>query len=281
MEGLDSKDLLQYRNSTDFAKKHKSIKEDEDVTLLDVIGNTLKRKLEDKIESIQIDWDIWEPDDALKAEAKRRDTIMAHDETRPEISTLKFEPIPREKAEGLKGGFLAMAWNKFVEEIAAGRAEIAEVLVLDYMDAGFNEPKYYFKIADLEGNVFKSGIRKIDYNNLGMVDANHTSIKKPDYVAYFRWEWPEDYMKNHPNRPEDEYKLYNLVFMANGLADKVSTESREHAYVVHFRKGNKDLYGLITKNEYEDLKRIKNYITFMSVDTCFKTDNNLKLDFTW
>ena len=71
MEGLDSKDLLQYRNSTDFAKKHKSIKEDEDVTLLDVIGNTLKRKLEDKIESIQIDWDIWEPDDALKAEAKR------------------------------------------------------------------------------------------------------------------------------------------------------------------------------------------------------------------
>ena len=155
MEGLDSKDLLQYRNSTDFAKKHKSIKEDEDVTLLDVIGNTLKRKLEDKIESIQIDWDIWEPDDALKAEAKRRETILAHDATRPEISTLKFEPIPREKADGLKGGFLAMAWNKFVAEIAEGRAEIAEVVVLDYMDTGFDTPKYYFKIADLEGNVFK------------------------------------------------------------------------------------------------------------------------------
>ena len=279
----DNAELLQYLNTVDFAKKHKSEPEEKTRSFLEMMQDDIQRHLEEKWEDVKLEWGIWDISEKEKAEVKRREAIMAHDATRPSIKDLPFQPIPAEKADGLKGGFLAMAWNKFVEEVAAGRAEIAEVVILDYMDTKFDEdnPDYYFKVADPDGNVYGGGVRKIKYKTLGMVDARYTSPKHDDYVAYFRWEWPEDYVKGHPNRSEEEYKLYEMVFMANGLADKVLTDKRKHAYVLHFKKRNKDVYGLITESEYEDLKCLKDDITMNDPEYCFKAYNNTTLSFTW
>ena len=283
MADYDESELLKYLNSDDFVKQHKAESEEKTRSFLEMAADQVKRAVEDKIESIEIDWGVWEPSERLKAEAKRRDAILKHDETRPEIKDLKFEPLPKEKADGIKGGFLALAWNKFVEEIASGRVEAAEVLVLNYMDIKFDDdnPEYYFKVADLDGNVYKGGVRKIKYNALGMVDYRYTSPKHEDYVAYFEWKWPEDYVKDYPNRSQEEYKLYELVFMANGMADKIKTDHRKHAYVLHYKKKGKDIYGLITKDELDDLKKLKDAIGLMDPEYCFKANNNKVLDFTW
>ena len=283
MAEYDESELLKYLNSDDFVKQHKAESEESTRSFLEIFADEFKNEVANRLESIQLEWGVWEPSAKLKAEGKRRDAILEPDATRKDIKDLNFEPIPKEKANGIKGGFLAMAWNKFVEEIAAGRAEVAEVLVLNYMDVKYNDdnPEYYFKLADLDGTVLKGGVRKIKANVLGMVDYHHTSPKHDDYVAYFEWEWPEEYVESHPNRSEEEYKLYELVFMANGLADKVRTDKRKHAYVIHYKKKDKDIYGLVTQQELDDIKCLKDDITFMTPENSFKADNNKTLDFTW
>ena len=284
MADFNESEFLKYLNSNDYAKQHKHAStDDEDRSIAQMLADSAKLALQDKLESIELEWGVWKPDQKLKTEAKRRDAIMAHDETRPQIKDLKFQPLPKERADGLKGGFLAMAWNAFVAEIAAGNVEYAPVLVLDYQDVSFDDsrPIYYFKVMDPDGNVCRGGVRKIKFNTLGMVDHNHTSPKHDDYVAYFRWDWPEDYVESHPNRPEEDYKLYEMTFMANGLADKLSTEHRKPAYIIHYKKKGTDLYGLVTQSEFDDLKSLKDDITFMKPENCFQTENNIKLDFTW
>ena len=283
MDNVDKSELLKYLNGDDFVKQHKAESEEDTRSLVEMIADGIKRDVQNTIESIEIDWGVWEPSQKLKAEAKRREAILEHDATRPDIKDLKFEALPKERAQGLKGGFLALSWNQFVEELGAGRAEVAEVLIVDYMNIKLDDTNedYYFKVADLEGNVCKGGVRKVDYNKLGMVRYESTSPSHDDYVAYFRWDWPEDYVESHPGRPEDEYKLYELVFMANGMADKIKTDHRKHAYVLHYKKKGKDIYGLITKEELDDLKKLKDAIGLMDPEYCFKANNNKVLDFTW
>ena len=183
----------------------------------------------------------------------------------------------------MKGGFLMMAWNAFVAEIAAGRVEYAPVLVLDYMDVRFDpdKPDYYFKVMDMDGFVCRGGIRKFKYETLGMMDYRYTHLKDDDYVAYFRWKWPEDYVEQHPNKSEEDYKLYEMTFMANGLADQVKTDKRKQAYVIHYNKKGKDIYGLVTQEELDNLKLIKDDITFTNAENWCKPENNTRLDFTW
>ncbi|MBO4389820.1 MAG: hypothetical protein J5825_03055 [Lachnospiraceae bacterium] len=288
MSQIEVNDLLQFLNFQDFARKKGALDHEKEydgslATLITQIAmDATLAALQKKLLDLRIEYDVWEENEFLQLQGKRRDMIMEHDATRPEISSLKFCIMPKEKANGLKGGFLAIAWNKFVEEIAAGRMEMAEVLILDQQNVRYDDdPMYYCKIADLEGHVFRGGIRKIDFKNLGMMAAEYTSIKKEDHPAYFRWIYPEDYRKDYPNRSEEEYQLYEYAFTANALADTVLTDRREHGYVLHFQKGGKDYYGLITLSEYEDLKRLKDYITFMTPDNCFKAENNAKLDFCW
>ncbi|MBR6095126.1 MAG: hypothetical protein IKP92_08930 [Lachnospiraceae bacterium] len=283
MDGFEAGKLVGYLNSNDYAKKNKHhSSDDDDRSLGEMIKDDIKLAIQNRIESIELEWGVWEPDQKLKTEAKRNELFMAQDATRKEIKDLPFEALPKERADGLKGGFLYMAWNAFVAEIAAGRVEVAEVLVLDYQDVSLSDdPNYYFKIADLDGMVLRGGIRKIVYNKLGMVDYNHTSPKHDDYVAYFRWEWPEDYMESHPNKTPEDYKRYEMAFMANGLTDQVLTEHRKHAYVVHYQKKGKDVYGLITKDELDNLKQLKDSITFLNATNWNKTENNTSLRFTW
>ena len=69
--------------------------------------------------------------------------------------------------------------------------------------------------------------------------------------------------------------------MANGLADKVITDHRKPAYIIHYNKKGTDLYGLVTQEEFADLKTLKDHITFMNADNSFKSENNTPLDFTW
>ncbi len=160
MGDLDWQNLKQYKNTNDFRKKYGST---DDVSMkqffADIVSDgieALKMKLDSELIGTIFDpFGIWYVPD--KEKAAKYDRIKEHDKTRPGLDKLKYEPIPKDKVAGQKSKFALFAgvWNKFVEEVEAGRAGIAEVLVVAYEIFHENGKNvYYFKVADTDGLVY-------------------------------------------------------------------------------------------------------------------------------
>lgn len=60
-----------------------------------------------------------------------------------------------------------------------------------------------------------------------------------------------------------------------------NSEDRWHCYVLHFNVKGKDYYGLITRLEYEDFKRIKDDFSFLTPELCLSPLSNFTISFDW
>ena len=275
-------ELKKYKSTQAFAKAH-GAEIIEDAPSGSLLASIIKDGIDqaigaihDRIESELDPLGIWYvPSEEDKERGKMLKLLEERDNKRPEIkSGLKFGVMPKDKANGLQAkGLFATAWKGFVEEITAGRMEIAEVAVLAYDNVEWSDEKeqYYLKIADLDGRVLRGGVRKIYYDLLARVDKDKMT----------RWLDPQEYRDAYKGRLEDEYHLYEAVYRANAYADVVDVSDKLHAYVLHFQRKNKDYYGLITQEEYDDLKKLKDYITFMNPENSFRPENNHTPDFEW
>ena len=154
----------------------------------------------------------------------------------------------------------------------AGNAEIAEVLYLDFFDIKFAasamDQELYCKVADLDGHVIKGCVRRI--NNIAGVDDREMG----------GWLSPSVYYQKYMGRTDEEYAEYSKLYWENNQQDPVDPSDRKHAYVLHYRTGNKEYYGLITFDEYEDLKKIKDRIGY-PWEYSLKTSNNTTPEFSW
>lgn len=281
MEDLNA--LKKYKNTSEFAKAHGAaiVEEAPEGSLLasiiksglDYAVNSINNKLDSELDPLGL---FYQPTAEEKEEGKRLKFLEARDSKRPEMTSyLKFDIMPKEKANGIQAkGLFATAWKGFVEEIAAGRMEIAEVAVLAYDNITWSSDKedYYLKVAALDGRVLRGGIRKIYYSLLAGADKE--VIQNP-------WLTPADYREKYQGRSAEEYNLYEAVYRANACPDEVDVSGKLHAYVLHFRRKNKDYYGAIMQSDYDDLKRLKDYITFMTPENAFKPENNHTPEFDW
>lgn len=270
--------LKHYKNTADFRKKYGST--DDEPTLgtffadiasegLEAWSNKMDREL---IGTIFDPYGIWYVED--KEKANKYDKIKEIDKKRPGLNTLKYEPIPKDKVAGQKSKFALFAglWNKFVEEVEAGRAGIAEVLVVAYETFHENgQDVYYFKVADTDGTVLNGGVRKIVFPKMN------------NYVDELvnGWITPEAYRDLYKRKPEEEYIAYQAAYMANAYGDKIDTEDRWHAYVIRCNIKGKDYYGLITKMENDDFKMIKDSFSFLTPEKCFAPMTNFTITFDW
>ena len=279
------KELKKYKCAKEFAKAHgKKIDVEDDPTWGELLGTIARSGINRAAQDIA--WEIesqidplglfYTPSKGAIEEGKKREILEEQDDKRPEIQDhLSFRTMPKEKAEGLHAriALFAKSWNQFVDEIKDGNVEMAEVVVVAYDDVDWSddEEEYYVKVADLDGRVLKGGIRKIRYSRLNL----------PYDEDLGGWLLPEDYKDRFSGRTKEEYNLYEAVYRANAYADVVDTSGKPHAYVLHFKRKKKEYYGLITQGEYEDLKQLKDYITFMKPEYCFKPENNHGLYFDW
>ncbi|MBO4915676.1 MAG: hypothetical protein J5449_10790 [Oscillospiraceae bacterium] len=286
MDEQELNELRKYKSTKEFAKAHKAKETIEEEAAsgsllasiiksgVEYAAESIKDQLEDELDPLGLRW--YFPSEEAKANGRRLERLEQLDAKRPEIKDyLKFDVMPRDKANGLhKKGLFMGAWNGFVDEIEAGRMGIAEVAVLAYDNITWSDDKedYYLKIAALDGHVLKGGIRKIYYSLLA--GADREKLVSP-------WLEPEDYKKTYSGRSEEEYRLYEAVFRANAYADVVDVSDKLHAYVLHFNRKNKDYYGVIMQEDYDDLKRIMDYVTFMTPENAFKPENNHTPEFDW
>ena len=270
--------LKHYKNTADFRKKYGST--DDEPTLgtffADIASEGLEawsRKMDSELIGTIFDpYGIWYVGD--KEKAKRRDMINEIDKKRPGLNSLKYEPIPKDKVAGQKSkfGLFAGLWNKFVEEVEAGRAGIAEVLVVaieSFRENGHDV--YYFKVADMDGTVITGGVRKIIYPELN----NYVEEQVNGWIT------PEEYRDVYKRKSEDEYIAYQAAYMANSFGDKIDTEDRWHCYVIHFNNKGKDYYGLITKLEEKDFKKMKDSFSNLTPETSLSPMSNFTITFDW
>lgn len=278
MEGPEFEHLKHYKNTADFRKKYGS--KDEDPTLKSIFADLASEGLEawshkmdlELIGTVFDPFGIWYVED--KEKSKKYDKLKEIDKKRPGLKELKYEPIPKDKVAGLKSkfGLFSGLWNKFCEEVEAGRAGMCEVLAVAYEFFHENGKEvYYFKIADTDGLVYNGGVRKIVYPKLN----NYQEEKINGWIL------PEDYRDIYKNKSEEEYIAYQAAYMANSYADKIDTEDRWHCYVLHFNVKGKDYYGLITKLEYEDFKRIKDDFSFLTPENSLSPLSNFTITFDW
>ncbi len=274
------KELKKYKSAREFARAHGKKAAEEDISFGDILKGVAKDGVAFAAEKINSEFldpygVFYEPSAEAKAEGERLKRLEELDAARPEIkSHLVFSIMPEEKAKGLhaKIGLFAKSWNQFVDEIKEGRMEIAEVLIVALDDADWSDDKeeYYVKIADLDGRVLKGGIRKIKYD-----------MRNFDDRIIGGWIRPEDYRFHYDGRTEEEYNLYDAFYQANAYAEVVDPSDKIHAYVLHFHRKKKEYYGLIAQKEYENLKELKDYITFMTPDNAFEPENHHGLEFDW
>ena len=263
-----------YKNYEEFADAHGDLDEAEEESLGELvksIAQTKLRMLEERVKLSIDPYEIW-----FKPSEKEqyiRDVISEWakiDEARPDIKSLSFQPVPASKANGLKAKLFAGEWNKFVDEIAAGRVEVAEVLFLDSQDAkgdGGSDARYYVKVADLNGNVIKGCVCAIKYSNKGYYDRAG-------------WISPDEYMRAYPERTDEEFDEYELYYWAHACQDPVDPSERRHAYILHYNFKGKEYYGVVFEDEYNDLKKIKDYFTSTPPENQFKY-NNYEPVFGW
>jgi len=277
----DNNEIMKYKNARDFAdhhgeKKEKEEKSDEEFVrdVLSYLAEEIEYKIEESVDPLGFFHEQGETD-PIRLEARKR--WAREEETRTEIKDIEFTVMPREKAEGLlpKFSLFGSSWKKFVAEIEAGRVETAEVLLLDSVDVEDAEHtfdrEYYCKVADLEGNVLKGCIKKINYTDPGYYPRDLGGWISPYDYEYDAFKF----------RSEEEYDAYSAIYWARTRAVKVDPEDRKHAYIMHYHFGKNDLYGLITVDEYNDLKKLKDSIGIYNPERCFTTKYGVEPDFSW
>ncbi len=202
------------------------------------------------------------------------DRVAELDLQRPEIKDLNFDVFPKEKVAGLRSkiGLFAGLWNKFVDEVESGRVGICEVLAVDMKSFTENgNDVYYFKIANLDGLVYRGGVRKIVFPDLN----NHPEEEVRG------WMLPEDYRHIYRRKPEEEYQAYEAVYRANAFADTICPENKWHLYLLHFNVKGKEYFGLITDTEYNCFDRVKSSFSFLTPELCFSPMSNFTITFDW
>jgi hypothetical protein len=160
------------------------------------------------------------------------------------VTSLTFKPVPAERAKALKaantglfglgflGGLFGRDKAKFIESIEQGRTVYTEVLVLArehrVVDRSENDPEavlyqYYYKVADLNGNVIREDVPMID----------------------------------------DKYSIaleYNNGDSASqtGCADVVDPGSYRHMYLVCYYLGDDQHFVLLSKEQLDDMTLLMN-----------------------
>lgn len=153
----------------------------------------------------------------------------------PSITTLPFIPVPLTKAEELrktKKGFFGWGLfggdkEAFIASIEEGRTTYAEVLVLARKyrivkwadDPVNNTYEYYYRVADLKGNVMREDVPVID---------DQYAVR----LAY-----------NSGNSSSD-----------TGCAEVVDPSRYPHMFIVHYYLKDDQYYVLLTKEQFDDMK---------------------------
>ena len=270
----------QYKNAQEFADDHGDLDEGGESSLSelakDVFSTSLNRLKEDVEFSIDPAGLWWrKPSEKELFQREMYKKQREADEKRPDISSLSFSTLPAEKAKGLKPKLALFAgeWNKFVDEIEAGRVEVAEALYLSAVDvkdaSSAMDQRFYAKLADLNGNVIKGCVRVIVRDRRGVYPENMGG-----------WMDPSDYMRAYPERTDEEFDAYEAYFWANACQDPVDPSDRKHVYVLRYTWKNQQCYGVIFEDEYNDIKKLKDYIPLTETDNIFKY-NNFEPDFGW
>ena len=274
-------EIDKYKNAEAFAAAHANdAVEIEDSTISEMIVEMFKRDLRMQAWKFNYEMDplgIWwrVPSEKERFATQMYSKWAEEDQGRPEITSLPFTPVPSEKAKGLKPkfGMFGGDWKKFVEELEAGRVEVAEVLYLTCEDAkGVNDTinsRYYAKLADLNGNVLKDCLCVINHARQGYYI--------PDLGGWYDPYW---YEESHLDRSDEEFEEYEVAYFANACQDPVDPSERKHAYVLRYTINGTQYYGVIFPDEYEDLKKIKDNITYVLPHNIFRYENHVP-DFGW
>ncbi len=155
---------------------------------------------------------------------------------RPSVTSLPFRPVPRERAEALRGAktglFGGGTKKKFIAAIEEGRTTYAEVLVLARFYRiversevpGNNLHMYFYKMADLSGRVIRE-------------DAPMPGEK------------------------------YDFAFAHNGgdsdseteCADVVDPGAYRHMFLLHYYLKDDQYYVLLTRELFEDMSPLLKY----------------------
>ncbi len=150
---------------------------------------------------------------------------------RKSITDISFAPVPTERTETLRsvktGFFGGGTKKKLIDSFENGRTTYAEVLVLarclrvtdrDDDDPGNNSYNYFYKVADLEGNVIREDVPALENEY-----AIGFSCNKGDSAS------------------------------ETGSPDKVDPSNYLHMYVLHYYLKDDQYYVALTKEEFEDL----------------------------
>ncbi len=150
---------------------------------------------------------------------------------RPSVTTLEFRPVPSQKAEEIRnvrtGLFGGGTKKKLAASLEEGKTTYTEVLVLakerrvvdrDDDNPELNTLKYFYKVADLNGNVIREDVPAIE-------DGYDISFEC-----------------NSGNSASD-----------TGSPDKVNPEAYMHAYIMHYYLKDDQYYVLLTKEQFEDM----------------------------
>lgn len=156
---------------------------------------------------------------------------------RPSVTTLEFHPVPAKKAEEIRnvrtGLFGGGTKKQLAASIDEGKTTFAEVLVLAkekrVVDRSDDHPelntlRYFYKVADLNGDVIREDVSAI----------------ADDYVINFEC--------NNGDSATD-----------TGSPDKVNPEAYTHAYILHYYLKDEQFYVLLTKEQFEDMPLLVKY----------------------
>ncbi len=156
---------------------------------------------------------------------------------RPGVTTLSFVPIPSSRAEEIKkakvGLFDIFKKKNLINSIEEGRTTYSEVLVLarcykvidrDEEDPRFSTYKYYYKIADPDGNVICEDVPVLD----------------DEYAVSFEL--------NNGDSASD-----------TGCPDKVDPAGYEHMILINYYLKDSPYYVLVSKEQFNDLSVLARY----------------------
>lgn len=155
---------------------------------------------------------------------------------RPSVTSLNFVPVPPGKAEELKGVKVGLFGRgdkkKLIASIEAGKTTYAEVLVLARMnrivdrseDSRNNTYMYFYKMADLQGNVLREDAPVMD-------DA---------FAVTFAY-------REGDSASETD------------CADVVDPDNYEHMILLHYYLGDDQYYVLLSKSQFEDIGLLAKY----------------------
>ena len=155
---------------------------------------------------------------------------------RPSVTSLTFVPVPSGKSEELKGVKVGLFGRgdkkKLIESIEAGKTTYAEVLVLARMNrivdrsegSGNNTYMYFYKMADLKGNVLREDAPMMD-------DAFAVSF------AYGEGDSASE----------------------TDCADVVDPDNYEHMILLHYYLGDDQYYVLLSKPQFENIGLMAKY----------------------